>query len=116
MRVLVCGGRNYNDWRRVYDEMDAINSATPIEAVITGAASGVDGIALDWAKSRLIKCLPFPADWKKHGRAAGPIRNQQMLDEGLPALVVAFPGGRGTADMIGRAIGANIPVRKIALR
>ena len=50
----------------------------------------------------------FPADWKVRGRAAGHIRNQQMLDEGRPHLVVAFPGGRGTADMVRRARAAGI--------
>ena len=57
----------------------------------------------------------FPADWIRHGRAAGPIRNEQMLREGCPDLVVAFhddPGlGRGTADMVRRALAAGVPVR-----
>jgi hypothetical protein len=53
----------------------------------------------------------YVAQWKKHGRAAGPIRNQRMLDKGKPDLVVAFPGGRGTADMIRRAERAGVPVR-----
>lgn len=46
-----------------------------------------------------------------NGKAAGPIRNQRMLDEGKPDLVVAFPGGRGTADMVRRAKAAGVPVR-----
>ena len=45
----------------------------------------------------------FKADWDKFGRAAGPIRNAQMLREGKPDLVVAFPGGRGTANMVAQA-------------
>jgi hypothetical protein len=55
----------------------------------------------------------YVAQWKKHGRAAGPIRNQRMLDEGKPDLVVAFPGGRGTADMIRRAERAGVPVQQV---
>jgi hypothetical protein len=57
----------------------------------------------------------FYADWDKHGRAAGPIRNQQMLDEGKPDLVVAFllPQGSGTLDMIRRTEKAGIEVRVI---
>ena len=47
-------------------------------------------------------------DWKKYGKKAGPLRNQQMLEEGKPDLVVAFPGGNGTADMVRRAKKANI--------
>jgi hypothetical protein len=55
----------------------------------------------------------YPADWAKHGRAASPIRNQQMLDEGRPNLVVAFPGGRGTADMVRRARSAGVEVIEV---
>ena len=54
------------------------------------------------------------ADWAKHGRKAGPIRNQRMIDEGRPDLVVAFPGGTGTADMVERARVAGIRVIEIA--
>ena len=61
----------------------------------------------EWAR---IPVKEYPADWQKHGRAAGPIRNQQMLDEGKPDLVVAFDGGRGTADMIARAEKAGVRV------
>ena len=55
----------------------------------------------------------YPADWDTHGRGAGPIRNKQMLEEGKPDLVIAFPGGKGTANMIGQAKEAGIPVREI---
>jgi acyl-CoA synthetase (NDP forming) len=55
----------------------------------------------------------FPANWKKHGKSAGPIRNQLMLDVGKPDLVIAFPGGSGTADMIRRARKAGVPVKEI---
>lgn len=58
--------------------------------------------------------LPFPAKWKEFGRAAGPIRNQQMLDEGKPELVLAFhddlENSKGTKDMVGRAMKADLPV------
>jgi len=53
------------------------------------------------------------AKWSKHGRAAGPIRNQEMIDECKPDLVVAFPGGRGTADMVRRAKAAGIRVIEV---
>jgi len=55
----------------------------------------------------------FLANWRTHGKAAGPIRNQQMLDEGRPHLVVAFPGGTGTADMVRRAKAAGVPVMEV---
>lgn len=60
-----------------------------------------------------IPCLNYPANWSKYKKKAGPIRNQQMLDEGKPDLVVAFSGGTGTADMVHRAKVANVKVIEI---
>jgi hypothetical protein len=118
-RVLVCGGRNYADRDRVFAELDRLDEALsdPI-CVIAGGASGADALAEEWARSRIgkrdgISFHGFKADWAKHGRAAGPIRNQAMIDRGRPNLVLAFPGGRGTADMVARANEAGIPVRAV---
>ena len=65
--------------------------------IISGMASGADTFAVEWAARFGFPLRAFPAEWDKHGRSAGPIRNQRMLDEGKPDLVVAFPGGKGTA-------------------
>lgn len=110
-RVLVCGGRDYTDCDAVYAELDAIHAATPIACVINGGASGADGLAADWAASRGVASLVVFPDWKTYGRAAGPIRNRQMLTEGKPSLVLAFPGGRGTADMVRQSQLAGVAVR-----
>jgi hypothetical protein len=66
-------------------------------------------LAGKWAESQGVTVEAYPADWKKHGRAAGPIRNQRMLDEN-PDILVAFPGGKGTADMVARARKASLTV------
>ena len=114
MRVLVCGGRDYSDIDRVYTELDQIHRVTPIKCIIEGGAKGADYLASRWsAKHDLNEHARFSADWALHGRAAGPKRNQKMLDEGKPDLVMAFPGGRGTADMVSRAKVAGIEVREI---
>lgn len=84
-----------------------------VSVVIHGAASGADQMASHWARVNHIKEIACPANWKEHGKAAGPIRNQQMLDNYKPHLVIAFPGGRGTADTIRRATQANIPCIQI---
>jgi hypothetical protein len=110
MKVLVCGGRDFSDWELVYRTLDNVHAKSPIKCVIHGAARGADSLAADWAHSRLVPARAFPADWKTDGRAAGPIRNQRMLVEGKPDSVIAFPGGRGTADMIKRAESAGLPV------
>jgi hypothetical protein len=112
-RVLVCGGRDYADRRHVYDVLDVAHEANPIVLLIAGGANGADALAVDWAGKASVKTQVFPADWEKHGRSAGPLRNQQMLDEGKPHMVIAFPGGRGTADMVKRADAAGVPVVRI---
>lgn len=102
--VLVCGGRDYSDKARVYEELDRLHALRPIGTVIHGCARGADAIAARWAFERGISVNPFPADWKTHGKKAGPMRNAKMLEEGKPDVVFAFPGGKGTSDMIGKAI------------
>ena len=110
MKVLVCGGRDYQDYRTVFQTLSCLEGVT---LIIHGGALGADTWGERWAYDYEVPCLRFPARWKAHGKAAGPIRNQQMLDDGKPDLVVAFPGGAGTADMIRRAEKAGVPVRKI---
>lgn len=81
--------------------------------IISGAASGADSAASDFAVINYCKLEEYPAEWDKHGVRAGYIRNQRMLDDGKPDLVVAFPGGKGTAMMIRIAKKAGIPVREV---
>ena len=76
--------------------------------IIEGEADGADALARDCGVAHRLPHRPYPANWKKYGKKAGGIRNQQMLDEGHPVLVVAFAGGTGTADMIRRAKKAKI--------
>lgn len=120
MRVLVCGGRDYADRGVVAGALSPYRPSSVLDAtetiLILGGAPGADTLAEEWADVWGVRKRVFLADWNKHGRAAGPLRNQRMLDEGKPNLVVAFPGGRGTADMCARAEAAGVPVRRIAGR
>lgn len=110
-RILVCGGRDYADQAMLFGVLDMAAEKGPINAIIQGdCPKGADKLARMWALSRNEHLERFPADWDAHGKAAGPIRNQQMLDEGRPTKVFAFPGGRGTADMVRRAKAAGVPV------
>ena len=81
--------------------------------MITGGAKGADWLGHYWAIKRGIPYKVFPADWMTYGKAAGPIRNQQMLDDGKPDVVIAFPGASDTADMINRAGLADVPVVRV---
>ena len=111
MRLLVCGGRDFSDTKHAYRVLDRLHRARGVDVVIEGDARGADRIAGYWARRNGIDNLKFRADWEKHGVAAGTIRNGQMLAEGKPDLVLAFPGGRGTADMLRRARAAGLPVQ-----
>lgn len=125
-RILVCGGRDYADWMHFRDVMEEIaqekfdRTEPDVDGnflytvtIISGAARGADQMAIDWAVINWCRFEEYPADWNQHGRRAGPIRNQKMLDEGKPDLVIAFPGGIGTHDMVRRAKKAGIEVLKI---
>lgn len=107
MKVLVCGGRDYQDFHSVNTQLTSIDGITEI---IHGGSSGADHMADEWARQANIPCKVYPPFWEKYGKAAGPIRNQFMIDFAKPDLVIAFPGGRGTADMVRRAKAANIRV------
>lgn len=112
MRVLVCGGRDFDDWQMFTNAMilyvGRFRGPNPDITIIAGEAIGADFLAKVYAKCVKWSYEGFPADWKKHGKAAGSIRNQQMLDEGKPDLVIAFPGGNGARDMVTRSKKAGV--------
>jgi hypothetical protein len=95
-RALVCGGRDFDDYGFVREVLDYYAPTV----VIHGAARGADSLAHRWARNTYTPVESYPADWKRDGKAAGPIRNAKMLAEGKPDLVIAFPGGNGTAHMV----------------
>lgn len=110
MRVIVCGGRDYSDKAAVERVLDALHHVRPIRHLFHGNARGADSLAADWGTSMQgVSVHAVPANWAKYGRSAGPKRNQAMLGQS-PDLVVAFPGGKGTADMINRARKAGVEV------
>jgi len=109
MRAIVCGGRDFDDVDLAYATLDRLRPSV----VISGGARGADSIGEMWAHERGVHVERFPADWYKHGRSAGPIRNEQMLKEGKPDMVIAFPGGRGTAHMVKIAREAGVPVEVV---
>lgn len=94
IRIIACGGRDFDDWVAVCRALDLLDSRSPIGLLIHGDAPGADRTAADWAMKHRVPIKCYPADWGKHGRRAGPLRNAQMLTE-LPDGVVAFPGGEG---------------------
>ncbi len=103
-RILVCGGRDFDNKEFVFDRLDMLDGKFDgIDVVINGGAKGADTLAAKWAKSRGIAVVTFEAKWKTYGKSAGSIRNALMLTDGKPDVVVAFPGGKGTINMIRQA-------------
>ena len=123
LRVLVCGGRDFEDrnllYRTLYEfcdkrdlwtEPDEYGNKLPTGLiVIHGDAKGADRIADDWAIVNWVPVEAYPAEWQKNGRRAGPIRNHLMLSKGVD-VVIAMPGGRGTEHMknIAKAKGVRV--------
>lgn len=123
-RVLVFGGRDYNNESRVYRVLDAAVKRLGLSYVIHGDATGADELAKLWAIDRGIGHREFKADWNdltqpgarirerpdgsRYDANAGPRRNQAMIDQGRPDLGIGFPGGKGTRDMLERCRRAGI--------
>lgn len=110
MRILVCGGREYSDAARVAQVLERYRHDDPL--YIQGGASGGDRLTKEWCEKNGLPCATVYANWQYYGNKAGPIRNRWMLLLD-PDVVVAFPGGRGTANMVQQARQEGIPVETI---
>jgi YspA, cpYpsA-related SLOG family len=111
MRILFCGDRNWTNYKVICDVMAGLDP----DVVIEGEAHGADLLAADAAEYFGIPVVRFPADWKTYGRAAGPIRNTQMLKEGNPDMVLAFhddiQNSKGTRNMVDQSEKQGISVK-----
>lgn len=128
MRVLVCGGRDFGaentgsdpinpelcaQWNFGMRFLKAKFGEGKGVTIISGGATGADALGEDYTLCSHAKLEHYPADWSQYGKKAGYIRNQQMLDEGKPDLVIAFPGGKGTAMMVELAKKAGVEVIEV---
>jgi YspA, cpYpsA-related SLOG family len=127
MRTLVCGGRTFWDPELVFRTLDGLDP--PITAIIEGGQWGADSLARTWAYRHGMRPETYEANWEdlshpdavirrwssgaRYDAMAGPRRNQRMLVEGKPDRVIAFPGGRGTADIVAKARAAGVPVIEV---
>ena len=101
--VLVCGGRDYGDYATVCKALERLDVGT----ILQGGATGADRLARRYAGTHNIPYHTESPDWNEHGEKAGPIRNARMVAM-APDIVLAFPGGSGTADLVRRAIAARL--------
>jgi predicted Rossmann-fold nucleotide-binding protein len=128
MLVVVTGGRNYANMQMITDVLDFVHRAEPITGLINGLANGADSLCRKWAVNNNVTPMDFPAKWEdihvmgavirnrrdgtKYNVVAGFQRNQAMVDAGAQ-MVVAFPGGNGTADMMARCEKAKLLLLQI---
>lgn len=133
-RLLICGGRKFGRAADIYNDQEALNAAVEnakverayltevlnqvaekldLECIIQGGAKGADTLAKEWAEANDVKTETYLANWKKHGKKAGILRNQTMLDQSKATMVIAFPGGTGTKDMVKRAKKAGLEVYEV---
>lgn len=117
MRILVCGSRDFPDKDMI---RKVLAEYTPFDiTIIEGGARGADTLAREVAEEIGFKVREFKAQWDKHRKKAGPIRNKLMLTEGKPHLVYAFYTDRetskGTKNMVHQALAAGVEVREYEL-
>lgn len=120
MIVVVTGGRDYRADHRIYAELDAVAGSGPVRFLIHGACRGADLLAAQWASFNEVDEIRMPARWLD-GLSAGPERNRRMLkfaaelsEPGERVMLLAFPGGFGTASCIREAERLGIEVRKVS--
>lgn len=102
MRLIVAGSRTVFDYNVVAQAIEASGWTDSVTEIVSGGALGADALGEQWATRHKVKIRRFPAYWKKHGKAAGPIRNAEMAAH-ADALVAVWDGeSRGTKDMIAK--------------
>lgn len=108
-KVIVTGGRDFDDAGLVFDVLERIKA----DVIIHGDCRGLDTLAGKYGVMKGLRVIPYPAKWKELGKRAGPIRNIQMLEENPDAILIAFPGGTGTANCIAEARKRGILVLQV---
>jgi hypothetical protein len=107
--IVVTGGRDYNDWETVQKILNLFDPTL----IIQGGATGADALAVKYASFYGKNWITVKADWNKYGKRAGPVRNREMIEAYPGAIIVAFPGGRGTADCVDAAVKRNRIVLRV---
>lgn len=116
MRVIVCGGRSFQDKEFCFKKLDELIGSLENVEIVSGNAKGADAFGEEYALKNSLKLSVFKANWKKYGKAAGPIRNREMYHYALEdnAMIIAFWDGisKGTKNMIDIASkdGADVKV------
>ncbi len=100
MIVLVTGGRDFRDTKRLFAVLDRLHAERKFTFLVHGDAAGADQMAHRWCKRAGVQPVAMEALWDAEGKSSGLRRNKRMLEFTKPELCIAFPGGRGTANMM----------------
>lgn len=114
MKVLVCGSRHWRDYIKIRDRLAKL---PPDTIIVEGGCEGADLLARRAAMELGLDVVEFPANWKRYGRAAGPIRNDRMLKTGVKLIIAFhenFETSSGTKDTVTKARNLKIEVELIA--
>lgn len=109
--VLVCGSRTWKDRGKINAVLDGLDKNGLV--ILTGGCRGADRLAMRWALDSEIPFITVPAQWKLHGRGAGPRRNTAMLNYWNPEEVIGFGDTTGTLHMLSISKMAGLPVKQI---
>lgn len=110
MRLLICGGRHYDDADTIRRELDAAHGIEPLTVLIHGGLAGIGTAAEAWAREHNVHVVRYPPNWTLLGNKAEAHRNAFMLTDSRPGMIIAFPGGRDTAELVRMARAAGLPV------
>lgn len=114
MRILVTGSRYNLQPKVLYSILSSVVGENKDITIITGGATGVDTQVNRYALEKGYKTEVYMADWRGKGKAAGPLRNKRMLEEGKPTFTLAFhfdfAESKGTTDMINQSLKGGVPV------
>lgn len=110
MRLLIVGGRHLDDVTLIRRALDRVYAMGPVTVVIHGGSGFLGITSEDWAREMRLHVVRYPANWREFGKRAEAIRNDFMLADSRPDMVLALPGGNDTRDLVARAFGARVPV------
>jgi hypothetical protein len=114
MKTIIAGGRDINLPHIVEEAVQ--DSGFLISEIVSGRATGVDTLGENWALENKLPIAKFPADWNKHGKSAGYIRNSEMAKY-AEALIAIWNGkSKGTKNMIDTAnrLGLKVYIHMIS--
>lgn len=111
--VLVCGDADAVDEQRVFAILDRLLADEGDFRIVHGGKRGADLLATKWAIAHRVRSIVERASWFRYGKAAGPLRNEHMLNGYDPFLVLAFPGGQDSMDLVARARRAGVRVVEV---